>query len=657
MKTDMLFNMGIGLADFKKGLKAAEQLTAATMEKLGGVVSKTLQVLDVPINMETMSRAFDKLTETAKSGAASIGKGFGVIGAAAKPLQGILARMAGILDPILKRLTLFGKTAMSGISKFGGAVFSYIGKVGHALKDLLFTVSKVVGGLLAVPVMLASALVGVTAHLAKQGKALDSAARETGYTALQVEQLRRTLHAADFSLDDTTSLLTSMRDALMQAQTGLSDGAVWLHRMGLDLGALLAMEPAQQFDAIANAVNNIANPMQRAAAAQSLLGGSGLKATATYRAGLEDAERRFGKITAMQAASAATMARFVNAWNNLKESGAVFFTAMASKLIPLMQPIVDKLADEVLPKLADAGGKFGSAFADAVRVLYNAFKNDMLWDVIKQGFTAAFKAGVSALVAGVLALKPILIAVFQSVAPVFAELLGKAAGAAKGALKTSAIDANIYAALGDVEAAAADRDRLLAKKREGKLTAPGETMLKSAELNLQAAQKSLAEWQNKRAALISESANETGAAIRGYVETLVGAAKPMEKVLADAGAAYHRVMQSNIFGWRDDLEALTDLLSGLTMPLSGEVAAGAGAGAAPGKGSGAKQLPSAPLMMFDELRRIGGGLGDAGLNLQQRIADSTRMVADNTSRMLSLMTGGTIQSGGVRFAVSMGGNS
>jgi hypothetical protein len=102
---------------------------------------------------------------------------------------------------------------------------------------------------------------------------------------------------------------------------------------------------------------------------------------------------------------------------------------------------------------------------------------------------------------------------------------------------------------------------------------------------------------------------------------------------------------------------LTDLLSGLTMPLSGEVAAGAGAGAAPGKGSGAKQLPSAPLMMFDELRRIGGGLGDAGLNLQQRIADSTRMVADNTSRMLSLMTGGTIQSGGVRFAVSMGGNS
>ncbi len=121
------------------------------------------------------------------------------------------------------------------------------------------------------------ALFGAARVFATIGDALNDMSARTG---VSVEALSELSHAAEQSGADVESLengLRFMQRTLGEAAHGSKSATESLTRLGLSMGALLALSPENQFKAIADGIARIDDPTLRAAAAMDLFGKSGTR--------------------------------------------------------------------------------------------------------------------------------------------------------------------------------------------------------------------------------------------------------------------------------------------------------------------------------------------------------------------------------------------
>ena len=169
----------------------------------------------------------------------------------------------------LKDLAAAGKEASASIAGTGGAG-------GGGISGALGSVTKALGPL--GPMMAATFSIGAVVGFAKEigafaGQMVDLS-DQTGIAVEDLQALDYVAAGAGLTIEDITGSVAQLSNRLAG---GDKSAAAAMGQLGLNTHALLAQSPDKALIAIAEAVGQIANPMERTALAMDLFGKSGPK--------------------------------------------------------------------------------------------------------------------------------------------------------------------------------------------------------------------------------------------------------------------------------------------------------------------------------------------------------------------------------------------
>ena len=231
----------------------------------------------------------------------------------------------------------------------------------------------------------------------KRGKELDSLARESGRTAEEIALLTETVYRSQIGMSDAADIAQTLAEHWRNSAIGVTDFSHRLKILGLTTEQLAKMSIPEQFDAIATKINEIRDPVVRAQLAMDLFGASGKKAVANYQSGdLAHAANLMGKNALRLAEASKWMARLNDAWSRIKKAGEVFFGAIASKVAPMLSVAADKL-EGILPVIDEWAVKVGTFLVNTAAVILQAFKEGKMVQFLKLGLVAAVKTAGNAL--------------------------------------------------------------------------------------------------------------------------------------------------------------------------------------------------------------------------------------------------------------------
>lgn len=226
-------------------------------------------------------------------------------------------------------------------------------------------------------------IAGMVEGVLKAGKALDTLSRQSGFAASEIKMMEHALDRSGVSAEGATEIMTDLRDKLYEVSRGNAALGNTYARYGVDVAKLKGMGIAEQFQAVAKAVNGIVNPTMRAQIATELLGDAGAKAAANLRPDdFERAARLFGGTSEALAKASAGLARAHDSWERIKTTGQGVFEMIVSRLAPAFERVAEKL-EGVLPKIFEVADKVGTTLNDAFEGLVGLFEEGRLSEAIK----------------------------------------------------------------------------------------------------------------------------------------------------------------------------------------------------------------------------------------------------------------------------------
>lgn len=244
---------------------------------------------------------------------------------------------------------------------------------------------------------------GMIAGSIESGKAVNSLSRETGLAAEEILLMTHALDRSGQTAESTAGIMTGMRDKVREAAAGSAEARLMFQGMGLDIAKLQGMKPSEQFAKIAGEINSIKDPATRSAAAVALLGQNGAAAAANFNAGdIERASKLFGVSAKAMAEAAPGLARASDAFRRIQEGGKAFFDIIVSKLSPYIEKFAI-LIEGMIPKINEAAVAFGEKILPVVNVIYNAFAEGKLMNLIWLSLKAGFMKGLDFLTRGFIA--------------------------------------------------------------------------------------------------------------------------------------------------------------------------------------------------------------------------------------------------------------
>jgi hypothetical protein len=174
--------------------------------------------------------------------------------------------------------------------------------------------------------------------VATAGRVTDMAAR-TGLSVRAVQELGYAASVSGSHIDTVASAIGTMSRNLVN-ENGGAVGA--LTRLGLAQRDLVALQPEQAFLDIADAIGQMRNPMERAAAAQQIFGRDGQELLPGMIEGYRDLAAEAGKMNAVLSVEGVrALDQMGDAWDRwvLRAKGAVAIAfADVSRLIAAMTP-------------------------------------------------------------------------------------------------------------------------------------------------------------------------------------------------------------------------------------------------------------------------------------------------------------------------------
>jgi hypothetical protein len=536
----------------------------------------------------------------------------------------------------------------------------------------------------------------------RKGKELDMLARETGRTAEEIELFAEATHRAELSMSDAADVMSTWAGHLREAALGSTDLTGKLTYLGVSASSLSRLSLPEQFEKVAQKINSISDPVIRAQLAMDLFGAAGKKAVANFQSGdLAEAAKLFGKNALSLAKASRQMALIDDAWRRIKRAAEVVFTAIATRVAPVLQFVADKFL-LILPFLNKWGSKIGQVILDAAAVLIGIFKDKTFSDGLKsigeilslsfkiaarefadllvqavvfscklleQGFGVAvglltdenlwtglsefFKSLADVLLTGIAKVMPAVARMFAMVASSFAQLVHTGLNRVKMFTEKKLL-------------ANEERDlEVIRKQNEKRGYTTGFNQLREWNIqdNINRLTESIAqtkreiddaanfsatefgniafEWTKKKSDEILKKHN-TATAGQHWEEAKKSFAKvdysKLEKLFKDIPELWRKSAQQ-IFAdpaLVRQLEAVIEqarrqgmtLLASLKKPEERPGEAGRGRAIKLGFGFGG---------VFDEMRRVGGGLGAAATNIQQRMYDKLAEIAMKNAEQVGLL--------------------
>ena len=282
------------------------------------------------------------------------------------------------------------KKASSDLSRFGGVMQGVAAGVGI--------------GLASMAARAATALGGVIPH---QMEAIDASAKLADTLGISTEALAGLQHAANLSGvsgELLTDSIGKMERVIGEAVNGSKTAQDAIGALGLDFYQLATQKPEQTFAQIADALNAIANPSQRAAAAQEIFGRSAKELMPLLREGSVGLGAMSAEAEKLGLSMSRVDAAKVEQANDALTKVQGLLTGLLNTLVVEISPYITKAAEDFIA-WGTSGGNASKMVVSAVSQVLKgvAFLADTI-DVVRIGWIYFKSAGQSALGA---MLKPI----------------------------------------------------------------------------------------------------------------------------------------------------------------------------------------------------------------------------------------------------------
>ena len=188
---------------------------------------------------------------------------------------------------------------------------------------------------------LAAAATAAATATAQWAQNLVILSRQLGKTEGDIINMQNALHFTGASADEAASIMKSLRDNLYAGNPGFNATISSLNMLGLSYDKIAKMDPAQQFETIAEAINEHGNAMQRAAIATTIFGEAGARMVAAHnkRNPWAEGALHIGQSTDV-ALNASQLSNLSSNWEELKNQVVEFAKAVGTLVAPVVNLLV-----------------------------------------------------------------------------------------------------------------------------------------------------------------------------------------------------------------------------------------------------------------------------------------------------------------------------
>lgn len=186
---------------------------------------------------------------------------------------------------------------------------------------------------------------------AKQGDEISKTARQIGLTAEALQELQFAAERQGISTEDFTKSMQKMNKNIGEAKAGTGSMITLLNKTNPALlEQMKNVENSEQaFDLLIQEIESLPNQMEKAALANAAFGKSGKNMLILAEGGTEavkalrEEARKYGGVMSDEAARDSE--RFVDALTNVKAAVSGVRNMIMSRLIPAIEPIIQKIAE------------------------------------------------------------------------------------------------------------------------------------------------------------------------------------------------------------------------------------------------------------------------------------------------------------------------
>lgn len=256
------------------------------------------------------------------------------------------------------------KKARSGLNSFGNAVPAAFVAAGAAVT---------------------AAMVAGVRHTLSMTDELVDLSNQTGIAVADTMLLQQAYKDGGRSAEMMAKDIAKMQKALVTANEG---GADPFAEMGLSVQALMAMNPAAQFQTIGAAIMGISNPAERTAKALEIFGKGGIGMTTVFP-GMEQAANALGRMPELAERFGGAMGKANDLIGHLPNKSDQFFTGFTAGIIGELLPQLENIDKH---DFTDVGQSLGKSLATGFRM----FLDGTWWEALKLKLAQTMDDGISA---------------------------------------------------------------------------------------------------------------------------------------------------------------------------------------------------------------------------------------------------------------------
>lgn len=501
--------------------------------------------------------------------------------------------------------------AQSAVASAGSAMKTALGGVAAAagVLGVSFAAFKSVEG-----------FVGAVESVAATGKELNTMSKITGTSVRDLVILRKAFKDAGLESDGVRGSLVMMQKAIGGVNEQGEPTKKIFEQMGLSIESLQASTTTQQLKTIGSAIAGMSNQSQKAAAVTAVFGRAGAEMLALFANpnAINEATAAVGAQAAMYQRSSQRFAELANTLDAIRAKVKGFFVGFTDQITPVLLPMLKALKKSM--DFSGVGQQAGLIMAMLADVVKSGRTGEVLGLSLKIGFAGAVNYGM---------------ALLKSAAEVFGILMA-------GNIKSSMIllraltTAEFWSGLGKQFLAAgtglvALLRTALAGIMEGMSRVPGLGFLhNSAEIERGQAGKDSARAGELAQSGAADLAPFIAKSLENSKQTALAVGQAISKNLSDIpeiiNSATDKASLKSIF------QQSYASVKALNAAIPKEAAVKAAAAKATGAGQRGEGI--AKVHEGDRLAKIGLFVGNGGPG-----ADAARRTADNTGKLVSLLTG------------------
>ena len=232
----------------------------------------------------------------------------------------------------------------SGVTKLASGMRSMMRGIGSVLRPI-----AVLGG---AAVAAGIGVIRLVSGTAKAGDELGKLSRQLGFGVEELQELQFAAERSGVPVDMFAMSLRQFATRVGQAKVGMGELRTFLKTTPKSFQAAIkgANSTGEAFELVIAAISKIDDPLKRAALAGRFFGEEGVKLTRMAEGGvvglrrLRDEARGYG---VMSEAATKQSEGFVDAQTNLKQAIGGVKIALASSLLPVLQPAIERLTEWV----------------------------------------------------------------------------------------------------------------------------------------------------------------------------------------------------------------------------------------------------------------------------------------------------------------------